>query len=708
MRRPFLGWLLVGSVVMRADATKLNLMANPIRKVVTMMQKMQTQVEHDGKVKEDMYDKFMCYCKNGGSSLSSSIEAAEEKIPQLESSIKENKGAHAQIEADLKSSYDDRKEATDTLAKAKAIRAKEAKEYAAEKTETESNIAALEKAIPAIEKGLGASFIQTNTGMADRLRQLSVSMDMESADRDLLASFLADGSTSKGSGSSEILGILKEMHDEMNKDLDDLNAQEESSIADYESLVAAKNKQRAALTKGIETKEVRKGQLAVKLTETENDLEDTSEQLAEDKKMLANLDTQCKVKKQEWESYRKMMAQEHVALAETIKLLNDDDALGLFKKTLPSASSFMQVGMTTKMLKRKALQVLKSAKKHRHHKDPRIDFLEMALHGNQVGFDKVMEMVDGLMGTLKKEQGDDDRKKGYCLQEFDKYEDMAKGLALDQSDLKKAIADGEETLKTLQKEIVDLTQGIRDLDKSVAESTESRKEENAEFQRVSAENNAAMELLEMAKNRLNKFYNPKLHEAAPNQEVLVQEDASVDNEDGTAPSFVQTEAQRHRFRRHRHHRQPEGNLDYKKKEEESNGVMAMIGILIGDVTKDGQVLELEEKDAQKEYEEFMADAKHKRSLDAKTITDKEGSKAAAEASTEENKMSLKQKNTEMMETKKYIAGLHSECDWLLKFYDTRKQARTEEIESLDKAKSVLSGADYSFLQIASSHLRGSK
>merc|ERR1719181_412478 len=209
------------------------------------MQRMQKQVEEEGEAKEKLFEEFMCYCKNGDEKLQDSIDAAEEKIPQLESTIKETKGAHAQISADLKAAKEDRAETVSTLGKAKAIREKEASDYAAQDAESKSNIAALDKAIPAIEKGMGASFIQQNAHATEKLRALPVSMDMESVDRDLLASFLADGSTSRGSG--EILGILKQMHDEMTKDKADADELEENQIKDYESLVEAKERQKEAL-----------------------------------------------------------------------------------------------------------------------------------------------------------------------------------------------------------------------------------------------------------------------------------------------------------------------------------------------------------------------------------------------------------------------------------------------------------------------------
>merc|ERR1719352_1272873 len=129
------------------------------------------------------------------------------------------------------------------------------------------------------------------------------------------------------------------MKDEMEKDLSDATAEENSSIASFDSLVASKKKEIEALTKEIESKTGRVGNLGVKLAEMENDLEDTQEGLADDQKFLADLDKNCELKKKEWADYQKMQAQEQVALADTIKVLNDDDALELFKKTLPGASS---------------------------------------------------------------------------------------------------------------------------------------------------------------------------------------------------------------------------------------------------------------------------------------------------------------------------------------------------------------------------------
>merc|ERR1719379_1291612 len=98
----------------------------------------------------------------------------------------------------------------------------------------------------------------------------------------------------------------------------------------------------------------------------------------------------------------------------------------------------------------------------------------------------------------------------------------------------------------------------------------------------------------------------------------------------------------------------------------------------------------------------MEDSKEKRATDAKSMTDKEAAKADAEASLGELKADKKASEDELAATKMYIASLHSDCDFLLQYYDTRKEARDGEIDAMGKAKAVLSGADYSLLQTSNS------
>merc|ERR1719316_2234687 len=139
------------------------------------------------------------------------------------------------------------------------------------------------------------------------------------------------------------------------------------------------------------------------------------------------------------------------------------------------------------------------SKKHR----PQIDFIALALHGKKVGFEKVLKMVDDMIATLKEEQAADDEEKAYCEKEFDLADDKKKAFARTISDIETSIDKGKDALATAEEEIDSVSDGIRELDKKVAEATEQRKEENKEFKTLMASNTAAKELLGMAKNRLS-------------------------------------------------------------------------------------------------------------------------------------------------------------------------------------------------------------
>jgi hypothetical protein len=437
-------------------------------------------------------------------------------------------------------------------------------------------------------------------------------------------------------------------------------------------------------SRSIEEKTARVGQVGVEIENLKAELADVSDSYAEDKDFLSNLDKNCETKKKEWDVVQKTRADEMVALADTIKILNDDDALELFKKTLPSPS-LLQLKVQSQQMRGQALRILKAVAQVRAA-DPRLDFLMLAVRGKKVSFEKVLGMIKEMQAILKKEQGDDDAKKSYCEAELDESEDRQKGLELAISDLKKASTETESNIESLGEEMDALSAGIKALDKSVADATENRKEENAEYKKVMASDTAAKEVLKMAKNRLLQFYNPKLATKP------------------AAPSFVQVKL---------HARRgvgappppPEAVGAYQKKGQESAGVLSMVDLLVQDLDKEMTAMEVEEKDSQADYEKFIKDSATKRTLDSKALEEKEGMKAEAEALLEKTKHEKKSKVQEAYANSKVIGGLHQECDWLVGNYEVRKEARAGELDSLSKAMAILSGADYSLLQAISGHRR---
>merc|ERR1719246_330659 len=152
----------------------------------------------------------------------------------------------------------------------------------------------------------------------------------------------------------------------MATDLADTTAAEEAAVKDFDGLVAAKEKQINALTQEIEDKTVRAGDGGVKLSEMKEDLEDTEQSLIEDKQFLAELEKSCATKEDEWALRCKTRTEEVLAISETIKILNDDDALELFKKTLP-APALLQIQESSKDMANNAVAALGMAGKFQRH-----------------------------------------------------------------------------------------------------------------------------------------------------------------------------------------------------------------------------------------------------------------------------------------------------------------------------------------------------
>merc|ERR1712113_1305584 len=235
-------------------------------------------------------------------------------------------------------------------------------------------------------------------------------------------------------------------------------------------------------------------------------------------------------------------------------------------------------------------------------------------------------------------------------------------------------------------------------------------EENTEYKALVASNTAATEVLAFAKNRLNKFYNPKLYKAPPKEELSAGDRAykSFGNPDelvttaapgGIAGTGIAVLAQVSSHERKAAPPPPPATWGaYATKSQEKAGVIAMLDLLSKDLEKEMTEATTEEKDAQADYEQLMKDSAAKRTSDSNALAEKGSSKADTEAELQAHESHKASEGKELMATTAYISSLHAECDWLLQYFEVRKEARAGEVESLKRAKAVLSGADFSLVQ----------
>jgi len=361
----------------------------------------------------------------------------------------------------------------------------------------------------------------------------------------------------------------------------------------------------------------------------------------------------------------------------------------LFKKTLSLEQTTRKFGF---LQKKAGLSVASRARAlfavvddNAPHK-AQLGLIEFSLKAKQVDFSKVLAMIDGMVAVLHEDQKNDDTQKAFCDKDIAKTE-------TEQKDAEEAIAAGEAFIEestaeseALVEEIATLEKEIKALDKAVAEATEQRKEEHADFLVFQQQSNAALQLIEKAKNRLVKFYRPGQYKEEPKKE-LSEEEQIVANSGFT---FVQ-------IRAHAYDAPPpppETWGAYQKKDGKSNGVMALMDMLTKELKGDIVEAEHTEETSQKDYERLMADSTKTRAQNVKSITDKEDAKSDMDTKIEQAKSKKASDEITLADVKQYLAQLHASCDFLIENYDTRKAARETELASLANGRSVLSGASF--------------
>jgi len=678
--------------------------ANPIRRIVNLLQNMQKEIAAEGVNDKELNEKFVCYCTTNDGELSKGTEELRNKIPEIEASIEESVSAKAQLDQELVQHKADRQAAKESIDSATKQREKEAAAFAEESSELKSNIKAVKGATDAIAKGMAGSFLQS--GMANTLRNVVLNREMDRYSRETLTAFLSTSSTTSNS-SGEILGILKQLTDDMEKELADATAAENDAITEFEGLVSAKEKEIQAATEAIESKTQRAGETAVQIVGLKNDLEDTKDQLGADEAFLMELKKSCATKGDEFDARQASRAEELVAVSETIKILNDDDALDLFKQTLPSPSLLQT--RRERDIRKEAVAALQSEKHN-----PGFNFITLALEGKKAGFEKIVKMIDDMVVKLGTEGEDDEAQKTWCSSEFDASEDTHKDTTRLIGGLESKIGETQEAITTTADEIEALKQSIKECDDAVAAATEQRHAEHKEFVMTAAQNNAAVQLLGVAKNRMQKFYNPTLYVKPVRRELTEEESIYVnsggadprDAEEAAAPKgiggtgvTVFNQLSLSANAAGAPPPPPETVDAYAKKD--SSGPLALLDRLTNDLKKEVQANEMDEKQGQRDYEEMMGESAASRAADSKSLVEKDGQKANLEGDLQAAKGAKNTASKELAALNEYIAKLHGSCDFLLANFDTRKEARAGEIDALKKAKAVLSGADYSFAQVKS-------
>lgn len=736
------------SAELEEPETKVKEYESPIQRVVRLLNEMKAQLEKEAETDQELYDKMVCWCETSEKEKTKAIADADAKDKDLVAEIEERAARHGVLETEIAQAKKDIGEENEALAKALQIREKEQGEFMTEEKETVQALINLKNAIQVLSKHHGGSFAQLSapvlTSLGTVLRDLATKHEMSLGDhetaksakmsiktalislgssdasseeafamRSLKVALDAYGSedivvplkfasrvlataaakeSPKKSGSSffqrstqpagagesyapasgVIFGILKQMKEDFESSLAASQKDELKGQEDYASLKQTKEEQIAATKAMLESMTAELAGNKKALFDAKEDLELTRETRSADVEFLRNLKVTCGDLDHQWEQRSKMRSEEIKAVSEAIAIITEDDNADMLRKTVTflQTDSASSEAATEKMRRFRAVSVLQKLARQPDFDDllsawrgrkselsmesPRAKLSTLAMSVQLDAFTKVKEAMDQMVAELKAEQAEEVKLKEYCTTEFNANEQMTYTKTEEKEDLERKIEQLTTLKERLTKEINEANATIINTEIEIKKAGEAREKENAEFQTTVADQRATQTILKKALAKLESFYKKK---------SLLQQ--------GQTPPV---------------HFQP------MKKNAGSSPVMGMIEQIIEESVGVESEAMSAEAEAQKDYETFVKDSNDLIDKLTNDITEKTKAVATADEEQIQAETDHAATVTELEGLASYKADLHEECDFVLKNFDIRQKARLQEIEAIQEAKGILSGA----------------
>jgi len=733
----------------RAGHTKNKAYVSPIKRVTNLLAKMKAELEAEADKEAEMYDKMVCWCERNEKEKKKAVADADARDKELVAEIESRGARFGELSASIENTKKEIVENKDALETATTIREKEAAKFRAEEKDMVQIVTNLRNAIEVLAKHQTTqAFLQSDSpllsGLRVLLRDAALKYEELKAGRDerhdfeaalvslreatrrvqgsdtqgvtdalmsaldlhgrsvtdslplkfaaqLVAKAAQAGRKEKGAAkflqvdqplyesrssarSAGIYGIMQQMQEEFEAELSTTQKDELRAQENYKALAAAKTAEIDAGEKKLDEMQAEDAANQKALSDANEDLTLTREQRSADIEFLRNLQTQCNDLDTQWEKRSATRGAETKAVAEAIAILTEDDNREHLARTI----TLLQTSAEVSASRMNAASVLRHAAASPNFDaddllaawhgrgtptvgaaaGPRAQLSTLAMAVQLDSFTKVKAMMDKMLVNLKQEQEDEVTFKAWCIKEFDTTEKTTYDKNELRKDLEQKIAELAKLMEKLAAEIADHKAEIASTEVEIKKASQQRESENAEFQTVVADQRATQVILNKALTKLKDFYEKGIGHVAlvQRQEPPVKFAASYTVNAGASP---------------------------------------VIG-LIEQILEDSKALEAEttaaERKAQADYEKFVNDSNALIHSLEEAITAKTKATAAARADSAEANENLENTNDELQSLAEYDADLHNQCDFVLKNFDIRQKARLQEMEAIQAAKSILSGA----------------
>jgi len=632
------------SVLVAANA------ANPVTKVIKLLEDLKSEVEDDGKKEAKSYGKFACFCKDTTKDKSTSIIDGEDAIGKLSGNIADDTASKEEKETEVQERKAKHEEMGTDLGSTVARCMTSQAQYEAGNADMTKAIESLNKAIKAMKAKKGAiGFIQT--------------MD-EDVQRGLAMAGLDPSDPAYKYHSKEINEILAKL-------LTDFKDEKQAGVDKWDITQKACNKEKDSLNKKMKDNldakvraEEKIENLKKKIAKDRGDLVKAQEQLQEDEVYLKDLTAQCEAKAHDYDQRSSMRGDEIEALSQAIKIIGNKvkgadkevNRAALVQKPLSFLQKYEDVSPA---MQERIVSLLRL-------EGSRLGSAELSLAAMQINgpdhFKKVTSIIQSLIEKLLDEAKAEASKKGWCDMEIAKGETDRDHAQDEAQTLSTELKDLEATKEELEAELKQLAKDIKKAEAALVKAKDLRQEEKEDNEAILEKANAGLEALNEAILVLKSFYS-----SASRARVLLQ--GSPVDADTAGAGF--------------------GGA-YKGKQKSSRAIFTLLETIQGDFEHTISETEQAEADSHAEFVKFdRASQEDIASKETKTTLDKQDLK-----STNTNiEKSLDDLETEMglqHDALKMIASLKPAClDAGGMSFKQRTAKRNEEVAALEKAICIL-------------------
>jgi len=681
---------------------------NTITKVVKLLESMMEKSKAESKEERELYAKFKCYCDDNTLEKTESVSDLTKEIGVLSSKIEELQGSTGKLSTECSGLKQDIAANEAARASAESIRTKENEEFVREEADMTQAIGQMDEAITALSE-IGAD--QTMGAAADNKKFMAgfdgIAMKVKTNVKEALvaaSAFLTPGQK-KGvdsflqskapftgtytSQSGQIVGILKNMRDTFKANLKSAIATEKSSLSASTKLMATLVEAHTEMTTSYDDKQELLGSNDDELSTKKEQLAEAVNQKASDEEFLEKLTVTCDEKEKDYNERKVQRANEDAAIAETISILNSDEAFASFGKTdatSTGATGFMQlrsvpihshsnkVALTDEVTK-----VLTKAKSQRLTK-----IVSSLKKGNP--FTEILKQIDEMLDLIEKEGRADQDNLNWCNSEReDNDADLTeKNTQIDTLDaeietLKTTIDDPETGLKTQIKSTEESL--IQCVQTQKTETTE-RVEANLMYQGDIKNLVAAEAILQKALKALKKYYD-KLAEQMAAEAAFMQAGRKRMHEDPAPPG---------------------ASFNTAGQSEQGNSAIGMLEFILSSTQKEESEAHSGEENAQHAYEDSMTTLKDEEAGLEESLAELQKTLAEKEEElimkVEEHKKTTKDRDA----VEDYLEKIKNGCDFITTHYEEREANRGTEAEALDRAYELIEDTPAYQNAVAEAHI----